>query len=793
MNTLEKNKQSSKTFITSKYAILNKVRQHVATLKESRCGRDFAINYDPGLITGIDALIEFAETVNLAPMPDTSIIDAIYGHLSLASAMSKSLPATPAFKAWLEKYGGMIAPEFIKDYKLMAAQDTFKPHSVEVAKFEGFVNAPPSAAYDVPPVDYDIIVALAKSELENPGHTIPFLSAYSETFDGVPTRVVTAQDVMAIAQANNKFNNYKLVDIEVDANNLYLSQMHIVKILGQDYDPDLVDMLTNTESILPSIDKDTSMGYSNIQFFDVVDGVAKEVPKPKKRDALFAQASNFEKYKCDMWDYICGTRDDIPFPGPLFEAHKLEIITYLEFFDQREEFMSQGDVEKAMMKQRLFYMSASLALMADNAVFKPLINTMRYWLSAIGIQVTNGGLMELWDMVMGERTSPLKQRWRTVRRFAKRKYGIDLGKRRYGEGDWSSYDTTLAAMVMAFAIATAFANFSADGDPLIRLLAITAHGQNITKVMYMYLADQYYRVHGRMFSGVLITSTIDTVYQIILYIYYLKKLMSKYADNELLREVATAMMFIMFFYGDDHVAGWCVWMEQFKLYEDSLDPLDDFVNMCVRQFGMMYKREASKRFDAEDVIGEIHFFTSDDGKPYEVEELTSWGMTFLKYSIVQTYIDGRPFLSPVPMKQAKDAIMKCGWSVSSSKNISLETAKIVALAYLNTNPEVHHQLKCAYDNMVRMGGNVTPELMEMVLAKPDSISLYLYSHIAGVTGDVDFPPLEENYRKQYKGYMSRKGFVPLDAYGNQKTTEEKVAMWRADDYEGSIIPPHFRR
>jgi hypothetical protein len=791
MDTLEKNKKSSKSFITSKYAILNKVRQHVHMIKEHRCGRDFAINYDAGLSTGIDALIEFAETVDLAPMPDTSIIDAIYGHLALAFASSTRMPPTPAFEQWMLRYGKIISPEFIRDYKNMAAQDSFKPISVEVAKFEGFVNAPPSPKYEVPPVDPNILVAMAEAEIEHPSFTTSFLSGFSSTYDGVPTRLITAQDEQAIAQANNKFNNYKLVDVEVNANDLYLSQMHIVGVLGQEYDPDLVEILTNTDGVLPAIDKDTSMGYSNISFFDVIDGKATEVPKPKKRDAMKAQASNFEKYKSDMWEYILGHRDEIPFPGPLFEAHKLEIITYIEFFDTRDDYMSAAEQEKIMMKQRLFYMSASLALMADNAVFKPLINTMRYWLSAIGIQVTYGGLMELWDILMGKRTSPLKQRWRTVKRFAKKRYGIDLGERKYGEGDWSSYDTTLAAMVMAFAIATAFANFSQDGDPLIRLLAITAHGQNITKVMYMYLADQYFRVHGRMFSGVLITSTIDTVYQIILYIYYLKKLMLKYSDNVLLREVVTSMMFIMFFYGDDHVAGWPEWMEQFKLYEDSKDPLDDFVNMCVRQFGMMYKREASKRFSAEDVIGEIHFFTAEDGVPHEVEELTSWGMTFLKYSIVQTYIDGEPFWSPVPMKQPKDAILKCGWSVSSSKNISLEAAKVVALAYLNTNPEVHHQLKVLYDCLVARGGAVTPEIMEIVLSRPDSISLYLYSHMKGAMQDVEFPRLEENYRKQYKGYSLRKGFVPLDAYGNQKSTEQKVAMWRADDYTGSAITSDF--
>jgi len=185
------------------------------------------------------------------------------------------------------------------------------------------------------------------------------------------------------------------------------------------------------------------------------------------------------------------------------------------------------------------------------------------------------------------------------------------------------------------------------------------------------------------------------------------------------------------------------------------------------------------------------FFTADDGVPHEVEELTKWGMTFLKYSIVQTYVDGEPFLSPIPMKQAKDAILKCGWSVSSSKNIALETAKVVALAYLNTNPEVHYQLKVVYDCLVKRGGHVTPEIMQMVMEKPDSISLYLLSQQKGAVDGVEFPTLEENYRKQYKGYMSRRGFVPLDAYGREKSNDEKVEMWKADDYTGSKIPSSF--
>lgn len=771
------------------------VYDYLARVKAQRVGDDYALNYDPNLISDFDRMLEFSETLDLSGVPAEEVLDTVYMHMVMAFHMDETtLPASPELKAWLSKNVDVVAPEFVNTYKKISTCEFFQPIDVSEVKFDGFIHAPPSATYDVPVVDPDVFIALAQVENSNPHFTTTPLVGFAHGVDGRPVRNVTAQDMRGVCEANKKFHDYKRVDDSVDFNDLYLSSMEIVRALGEDgcYDQEFVSTLTDGQGHISAIDKESSMGYSNVEFFDSIDGIVRKVSNPRKRDAIPAQLDNFEMYKSEMNAYLCGIRDDIPYPGPLFEAHKLEIISHLEYWDTCDEYMDADEVNKVLMKQRLFYMSASLALLADNVVFKTLINTMRYWMSAIGIKVTEGGLLEMWDIVLGKRSSPLKQRWRRVERWAWHKHGVDLKTRRYGEGDWSSYHTTLVAMVMAAAIGTAFSIFSKTGDPLVRLLAITCHGLAITKVMYMYLADQFYRVQGRMFSGVLITSTIDTVYQILLFLYYCKMLLRKYPDNELLREVVAAQMFIMFFYGDDHIAGWPVWMEQFKLDDGARDTLDDFVSMCVSKFGMKYKVSASQRYEEDEVVGEIHFYTSEyDGVPLEVKSLTRLGCTFLKYSVMQIFLDKKPFLSPIPMKHPKDAVVKCGWSVNASKNSSLEMAKVVALAFLNTNPEVHCFLECYYNALGKRGAILSPEVMDSIMSSPDGISMYLLSntYVRGV--EMKFPSLLDNFKKQYIGYRNKTGFQPLDKYGHVKLTKEKHAMWRADDYTGSSIPIDF--
>jgi len=269
-------------------------------------------------------------------------------------------------------------------------------------------------------------------------------------------------------------------------------------------------------------------------------------------------------------------------------------------------------------------------------------------------------------------------------------------------------------------------------------------------------------------------------------------LLKKYPDNELLREVIAAQMFIMFFYGDDHIAGWPVWLEQFKLEDGAKDTLDDFVMMCVNKFKMKYKTSASQRYEDGEVIGEIHFMTSEfDGVPLEVPSLTRLGCSFLKYTLVQVFYDKRPFLTPIPMKHPKDAVSKCGWSVNASKNASLEMAKVVALAFLNTNPEVHVFLEYYYHALADRGAVLTPEIMSDIMARPDGISMYLLSQTYTSGIDLKFPSLLDNYKKQYNGYRKRTGFQPLDKYGRVKLDDEKRMMWRADDYTGSSIPIEF--
>jgi len=761
-------------------------------IKERRVGDDYAMNYDPGLISGFEQLVTHAEMCDFPVDSDEKLIDMVYRHMIIAYATQQRLPASERMTNWFSKHMDMLQPEFIASYKMMALSEEFQPKGVEKAVYENYTKVPPAPKYDRPTVDPRIPAAQIAVHNEFPEFTVPPFVGFSQTYDGVDLRFVTAQDPQAIKEATLKFNNYGGDYSTINYNDLHLSTLEIISHIGDGFDPELVEVCLDIGTIREALDKETSLGYLPASFYDNIDGVDVEVPAPKKRDALDASQDAFQIFLLRVSDYITGKLLELPHPGPLYESHKLELIAHLEFFDQRPDYMDADEAAKAGMKQRLFYMSATLALMIDNAIFKPLLLRARYWLSAIGIKVTEGGLLEMWDIVMGKRTSPLKQRWRRVKRFLWHYHGVDIGDRKFGEGDWSSYDTTLAAMVMASALSAAFAAYSEHSDPLVRLLAVVAHGQNITKIMWMYLADQFFRVDGRMFSGVLITSTIDTVYQMVLYIYYMKRLMRKFPDDVPLREMLSSWMFIMFFYGDDHVASWPVLMENYKLFEDAEDPLDDFVKLCVREFGMMYKTKAAARYDEGDVIGEIYFSTDNPKRiPLEIEDLTLYGMTFLKYSVVQVYIDGEPFLEPIPMKHPKDTPVKLGWSVSASKNHNLELAKVIALAYLNTNPELHVMLKAYYDALVVGGAQLSDEIVENFLSRPEGLSMYLLADAFKDSKTFEFPSLISNYMKQYTGYAERSGFNPLSSSGAIIPWEEKIKMWRADDYTGSSIPENF--
>jgi len=192
-------------------------------------------------------------------------------------------------------------------------------------------------------------------------------------------------------------------------------------------------------------------------------------------------------------DYVYGYTDEIPSLGPEVESQKFELIHWLNIWEWGDAYHKSSETDQYMMKQRLFYISGSLNFTLDKLMMHPFSNRARYFMSAIGIEVTNGGLLELWDILEGNEYSPLYHPWeRVIRKWQAR--GIDLSEVVFGEGDWSSYDQTLCAVVLAVVFGMVLCMFETVilSDPVIKMLFTLFLFNNVIKVMYVYLFAAFF-------------------------------------------------------------------------------------------------------------------------------------------------------------------------------------------------------------------------------------------------------------------------------------------------------------
>lgn len=161
----------------------------------------------------------------------------------------------------------------------------------------------------------------------------------------------------------------------------------------------------------------------------------------------------------------------------------------------------------------------------------------------------------------------------------------------------------------------------------------------------------------------------------------------------------------------------------------------------------------------------------------EVRDLTFIGLTFLKWHIPQVFVDGVPYLTPVPMKMPEDGPAKLAWSATSSANIHLELAKVLAFAHMNTNFEFHEQLYAYYLKLVQFGAKLSPDVIDSFFESPGSHSLYLLTQDVTKEEISEFPSLHINYMRQYDGHAMKVGFSALDYSGARLSNDEKITMF----------------
>jgi len=734
--------------------------------------RDQSWTYDP-------RLVEYTHRYTIADAALAMEDDGTDAYLNAVHAMSffvtknGSLPGSETYKKEVYEEGlSVVDPAMIELVKQISDKEDYNPIGITPVKFDQPLNIPASPAYRAPPVHPMIIGAQLRCQAKfGDNHTYPFLAAHAKhNGTGVKVTLVTAQDKEAIKRA--VFKNARYTGTDFPTKELYLAgvqiatqfKLHTKQLdLSFDYYP-TVDLF----------DKNSSMGYIPTKFFKTnSQGFTRPILNPKKRDAPGAPTEALFRFKEECAAYLRGEVDKVPSLGPEIESHKLELLHWVQAFEWGDK-TSTNTTDNMQYKQRLFYISSAIAFGLDKTVFGGLSNVARYFMSAIGIEVTNGGLLEMSDLLTGSEASPLYERWEEIAEKWEEKEGIDLRERVYGEGDWESYDMTLAMKLLAFVVGIVFTMYkkSVLSDPLLRLLLAIAHRNNVVKVMYVYLFNTFFRVVGRFLSGKFGTSFMGTLCSMMLFMCYRARLMDKYPGDELLSDILGNWMFIPFFYSDDHIAGWPKVLERYKLHSDSKDPWDDFVRMCIDLFGMRYKLGFEERFSS--MVGEVHFVTTTTGYKQLIER-TVPSPSFLKFRIVQVYLDDEPIYQPIPMKDLLEVVTKLGYGVKSSASPDRELAKVIALAHLNTNLEGYSVLRHYYDELVRSGATLSPEQLEAFLSDGESHSFHLLRQSGSVSPE--FPSLASIFEKQYEGYRNKTGFCPRDPYGNKILAPDKYELW----------------
>jgi hypothetical protein len=693
--------------------------------------------------------------------------------------------------------GSKIAsPSFLLAVEDLQDKVNFKPQcakKVEVYPQPEIAKLPTFATPAVSPV---VIRAALRAEAKYPQFNQSFLRA---TFHkhGYPSYNVSGNSKRAHSLQKQKLSSNIVRPTQNITSELYLSLLKMWSLWGVSRFS--MGFMINYEKFEQLLKKDTSIGYIPVQFYEIIDGSIKRATGLKKKDIASVAIDMFAEYVENLEDWIISGKSG---PCPKIsivdvEMLKYEIVWRKDIIDNPDITVEQ--VEEALEKVRLFYMASIFDYMLSVVCFKPISDTVRHRESAIGIKVEAGGLVALWDILAGLYrkdgiAKDIREKWMSM--------GIDLEDLQTGQGDWKHYDQTLLAVVLAYAIAFAYPFFDMSKNTSVseeaaRIMFVQFMVSNVQRLMYMY-GSGVYEVFGTVFSGKFITSIIDTMYQMLAKSVYLARLLEKYPDSELLSDMVTYGFIVFFFYGDDHVASWPRVANQFKLYDESKNLLDDFVTFCVDILGMRQKVEEFKIFD--NVFGE-RYFTWTDGVYVEDLELAVESPTFLKNQVAEVFIRDTPdakwvSLGQLPYRATDDIASKLIFTLRSSSNPHLAVMSSMSYAsLLSGNLEGYCMVRAFYNELEDVVGELSVDHWDYFRSTVGENSA------RRVAKGGSFPNLDQLIFNQRSGRIG-KGFVPKDFNGNvspqsylytdtNKGNDQKITMDFSEravyDYDSSFL------
>lgn len=519
----------------------------------------------------------------------------------------------------------------------------------------------------------------------------------------------------------------------------------------------------NYDKLRNLLNKDTSIGFVPMKFLEVVQGGLRKASGLKKKDIVEHALQAFESYVAAMEEWVAGTRLGSPPRITVVDVEMLKFEVLWNHDELDDPNVTAKELDSALEKVRLFYMSSIFDYMLSVVSYKHISESVRYCESALGVKPESGGLQVIWRLLNLE--DPTEEQLKIIEKWRAR--GIDLAIRVFGQGDWSKYDQTLLAMVLLFVCMFAWPFFSwtdDEQDPISRDAARVMYFQfvvsNIQKIMYVN-AHGFYEVFGCMFSGKFITSIGDTIYQMLLKRVYFERLLRKYKNDELLEDIIAHSFILFFFYGDDHLASWPKVLDDmgYRLYSDSTSLLKDFINFCVREFGMNHKEKEFKLFSN---AYSQRYFSVIDGVFVEDLSLSVEGPTFLKNQVAEVYVkmsDSWEYVDRLPYRLTVDIVCKMMLTTSSTGNIALAVMGLRSLARLcSGNLEAYSMVRVLESEIRPLVGDITPEMWESFASVVSENSM----RRAIRTGD--FPSLDVLILEQRDGF-SNNSYVPKDFNG----------------------------
>jgi hypothetical protein len=515
------------------------------------------------------------------------------------------------------------------------------------------------------------------------------------------------------------------------------------------------------EQILGAIEgKKTSIGYVGSKFYMTNKFGESEQITIKKESSYNLLIKMINDYIDEIHEYF--TQGEGEYPHPVFievECLKKEVLRYCRIWLDEDPGLDY--IEKALNKVRIFYISNVLRVVLDKICFESVSKMFRYYQSAIGVKILDGGYVTLDDILHGTPFSPLYELWEAVyERFP------FLRERQYGSGDWSGYDQRLLASILSLVAGICVPFFSNTDDPVVSAVLIDFIYNVAIKTLYIYATNTHYEVFGCMFSGKWITSSGDTVYQMIVFQTYVNRLIEKYPNDPVLEAVVSSNMLTFFFFGDDHKGGWPKYMNKYKLYSDSQNIFNDFQNFCERVAGFEVKQAENQLVD-DTPFSSLYFESKGD---IIVENRNHpdrrMGIKFLQYYSADIYLDEN-FIGTYPYRDTCDMVARMTSSPEASRYAETILCKFISSGYLALgNLEFYSQVSQAY---IKFSEWYPPP-------DKDDWNFYLSLKKGGTErraglGESPFPDLMEVLERHDFGRSLGLGFTGYDAFSEKRHSE----------------------